>query len=66
MSGDDLQGGSARHRGFAVKAREVLLEPPAPFAVVAVSFLSDICYQNFSCRRFHCLDKRFYWVYNCY
>ncbi|KAL3985782.1 hypothetical protein ACH3XW_40050 [Acanthocheilonema viteae] len=35
MSDVDLQEGLARHRGFAVKAREVLLEPPAPFVVVA-------------------------------
>ncbi|VDK74238.1 unnamed protein product [Litomosoides sigmodontis] len=35
MSDLGMQEGLARHRGFAVKAREVLLEPPAPFSVVA-------------------------------
>lgn len=44
MSDPDLQEGLARHRGFAIKAREVLLEPPAPFAVVAVKFLSNISF----------------------
>ncbi|CAG9535810.1 unnamed protein product [Cercopithifilaria johnstoni] len=34
MSDVDLQERLARHRGFTIKAREVLLEPPAPFAVV--------------------------------
>ncbi|EFO25283.2 hypothetical protein LOAG_03198 [Loa loa] len=37
MSDVDLQERLARHRGFAIKAREVLLEPPAPFAVVSES-----------------------------
>ncbi|KAM3716844.1 Phosphatidylinositol 3-kinase piki-1 [Dirofilaria immitis] len=37
MSNVDLQERLARHRGFTTKAREVLLEPPAPFAVVAES-----------------------------
>uniref|UniRef100_A0A0R3RVE0 Uncharacterized protein n=1 Tax=Elaeophora elaphi TaxID=1147741 RepID=A0A0R3RVE0_9BILA len=34
MSDVELPEGLARHRGFTAKAREVLLEPPAPFAVV--------------------------------
>uniref|UniRef100_A0A8R1Y1F6 Uncharacterized protein n=1 Tax=Onchocerca volvulus TaxID=6282 RepID=A0A8R1Y1F6_ONCVO len=37
MSDTDLQERLSRHRGFTTKAREVLLEPPAPFAVVAES-----------------------------
>ncbi|VDO30035.1 unnamed protein product [Onchocerca flexuosa] len=37
MSNVDLQERLSRHRGFTTKAREVLLEPPAPFAVVAES-----------------------------
>uniref|UniRef100_A0A1I8EWT9 Uncharacterized protein n=2 Tax=Wuchereria bancrofti TaxID=6293 RepID=A0A1I8EWT9_WUCBA len=37
MSDLDLQDRLAGHRGFAIKAREVLLEPPAPFAVVSES-----------------------------
>ncbi|KAK6108766.1 hypothetical protein QQG55_33310 [Brugia pahangi] len=37
MSDLDLQDRLAGHRGFTIKAREVLLEPPAPFAVVSES-----------------------------
>uniref|UniRef100_A0A915PBT9 Uncharacterized protein n=1 Tax=Setaria digitata TaxID=48799 RepID=A0A915PBT9_9BILA len=33
MSNIDFQERLARHRGFTTKAREVLLEPPAPFVV---------------------------------
>ncbi|VDK40117.1 unnamed protein product [Gongylonema pulchrum] len=33
MSGLDTREESVPHRGFTVKAREVLLEPPAPFAL---------------------------------